>query len=108
MTSARNIKYNTEEIRQKDKQHQIHPWTDFSTFEETGSLVIAESEGCYVYDSDGNRFLDGIAGLWCVNVGYGRDEIAQAMADQARRMVTTSARSKCAVNTAYSLSPTRW
>jgi adenosylmethionine-8-amino-7-oxononanoate aminotransferase len=43
-----------------------------------------------------------------VNVGYGRDEIAQAMADQARRMVTTSARSKCAVNTAYSLSPTRW
>ncbi len=86
MTSARNIKYNTEEIRQKDKQHQIHPWTDFSTFEETGSLVIAESEGCYVYDSDGNKFLDGIAGLWCVNVGYGRDEIAQAMADQARRM----------------------
>lgn len=86
MTSARTIKYNTAEIRQKDKDHQIHPWTDFSTFEETGSLVIAESEGCYVYDSDGNKFLDGIAGLWCVNVGYGRDEIAQAMADQARRM----------------------
>jgi adenosylmethionine-8-amino-7-oxononanoate aminotransferase len=86
VTSARNIKYNTAEIRQKDKDHQIHPWTDFSTFEETGSLVIAESEGCYVYDSDGNKFLDGIAGLWCVNVGYGRDEIAQAMADQARRM----------------------
>jgi len=86
VTTARSSTYNTEEIRQKDKQHQIHPWTDFSTFEETGSLVIAESEGCYVYDSDGNRFLDGIAGLWCVNVGYGRDEIAQAMADQARRM----------------------
>jgi len=86
VTSARTIKYNTAEIRQKDKDHQIHPWTDFSTFEETGSLVIAESEGCYVYDSDGNKFLDGIAGLWCVNVGYGRDEIAQAMADQARRM----------------------
>ena len=86
MTTARNTKYNTEEIRQKDKNHQIHPWTDFSTFEETGSLVVAESEGCYVYDSDGNKYLDGIAGLWCVNVGYGRDEIAQAMADQARRM----------------------
>jgi len=86
VTTARNTKYNTEEIRQKDKNHQIHPWTDFSTFEETGSLVIAESEGSYVYDSDGNKFLDGIAGLWCMNVGYGRDEIAQAMADQARRM----------------------
>jgi putrescine aminotransferase len=86
VATARNVKYNTAEIRQKDKDHQIHPWTDFSTFEETGSLVIAESEGCYVYDSDGNKFLDGIAGLWCVNVGYGRDEIAQAMADQARRM----------------------
>ncbi len=86
MDTKHNFNYNTEDIRQKDKEHHIHPWTDFSTFKETGSLVLADSEGSYVYDSDGNKFLDGVGGLWCVNVGYGRDEIAQAMADQARQM----------------------
>ena len=78
--------YDTEDIRRKDRDHIIHPWTDFSTFKEEGSEIFAESEGVYVYNSDGERFIDGIGGLWCVNVGYGRDEIAQAMADQARRI----------------------
>ena len=78
--------YDTEDLWRKDRDHFIHPWTDFSTFKEEGSMVIAESEGCYVYDSDGNKYLDGIGGLWCVNIGYGSDEMAQAIADQARRM----------------------
>ncbi|NQU58034.1 MAG: aminotransferase [Rhodospirillales bacterium] len=81
-----NFNYDTQAIWQKDRDHLIHPWTDFASFKEEGSMIIAESEGAYVFDSDGNRFLDGIGGLWCVNVGYGRDEIADAMADQARRM----------------------
>ena len=78
--------YDTEDLWRKDRVHFIHPWTDFSSFKEEGSLVIAESEGCYVFDSDGNKYLDGIGGLWCVNIGYGNDEMAQAIADQARRM----------------------
>ena len=78
--------YDTEAIRQKDLAHNLHPFTDFATIKQEGSLVIAESEGAYIYDSDGNRFLDGIAGLWCVNLGYAIDEIAQTMADQARRI----------------------
>ncbi len=82
-----NFNYDTKDIWQKDKDHHVHPWTDFADFKEKGSMVVAEAEGAYVFDSEGNRYLDGIAGLWCVNVGYGRDEIAQAMADQARRMV---------------------
>ena len=81
-----NFQYDTMGLRRKDRDHNIHPWTDFSTFGEEGSLVVAESEGCYVYDSEGNRYLDGIGGLWCVNIGYGNDEMAQAIADQARRM----------------------
>ena len=82
-----NFQYDTKDIWQKDKDHHIHPWTDFSTFKDKGSLILAESDGAHVIDSEGNQYLDGIGGLWCVNAGYGRDEIAQAMADQARRMV---------------------
>ena len=47
--------YDTEDLWRKDRDHFIHPWTDFSSFKEEGSLVIAESEGCYVFDSDGNK-----------------------------------------------------
>ena len=72
--------YDTQDIWQKDKDHFIHPWTDFATFHENGSLVVAESDGAYIFDSDGRRYLDGIGGLWCVNAGYGRAEIGRAMA----------------------------
>ncbi|PSJ21131.1 aspartate aminotransferase family protein [Halomonas sp. ND22Bw] len=76
----------TETLWQKDKDHFIHPFTDFSVFHEEGCELITDSDGIYVEDSRGNRFIDGIAGLWCVNVGHGRAEIGQAMADQATRM----------------------
>ena len=78
--------YDTQDIWQKDKDHFIHPWTDFSTFQEQGSMVVAESDGAYIFDSDGRRYLDGIGGLWCVNAGYGRAEIGRAMAEQATKM----------------------
>ena len=84
--AARFDQYDTQDIWQKDKDHFIHPWTDFSTFKEQGSMVVAESEGAYIFDSDGKRYLDGIGGLWCVNVGYGRAEIGRAMAEQATKM----------------------
>ena len=84
--AARFDQYDTRDIWQKDKDHFIHPWTDFATFHENGSLVVAESEGAYIFDSDGRRYLDGIGGLWCVNAGYGRAEIGRAMAEQATKM----------------------
>jgi adenosylmethionine-8-amino-7-oxononanoate aminotransferase len=76
-------RYDTAELKDKDRDHYIH---DFSTFKKQGSMVIAESDGAYVYDSDGTRYLDVIGGLWCVNVGYGNREIATAMAEQACRV----------------------
>ena len=78
--------YNTEVLWRQDMDHYIHPWTDFSTFKEEGSLVMAESEGAYVVDSEGNRYIDGIGGLWCVNIGYANEEMAQAIAEQVRRI----------------------
>ncbi len=76
--------YDTQDLWKKDLDHYVHPWTDFSVFHEEGSLVVAEADGAYVFDSDGKRYIDGIGGLWCVNIGYGRDEMAQAIADQVR------------------------
>lgn len=69
-----------------DRNHFIHPYTDFTTFADEGSQVVVESKGVEIVDEDGRRFLDGIAGLWCVNLGHGRDEIADAIAEQARKM----------------------
>nr|WP_298249335.1 aminotransferase [uncultured Halomonas sp.] len=75
-----------QDLWQKDKDHFIHPFTDFSVFKDEGCDLITDSDGIYVQDAKGNRFIDGIAGLWCVNVGHGRREIGEAMADQATRM----------------------
>ena len=84
--SGTDEQYDTGTLWKQDRDHYIHPWTDFSSFKQEGSLVMAESEGAYVYDSDGNRYLDGIGGLWCVNIGYGNEEMAQAIAEQVRRI----------------------
>ena len=70
----------------KDRAHVLHPYTDFSSFHATGSQVIEQAEGMYVTDSDGRKLLDGIAGLWCVNIGHGRQEMADAIAKQVMQM----------------------
>ena len=71
---------------QKDKDHFLHPWTHFDTFKREGSLVIREADGAYITDASGRRYLDGIGGLWCVNIGYGRDSMARVVADQMRKL----------------------
>lgn len=79
--------YDTDKIREQDLKHHFHPFTDFSTFKSSGSMILTGAEGAYVSDSEGRKYLDGIGGLWCVNIGYGRDEMADAMAAQAKQMV---------------------
>ena len=74
------------DIWRKDRDHFLHPWTHFDSFKKDGSLVMGRGEGAYVFDLAGKRYLDGIGGLWCVNVGYGREEIVAAIAEQARRL----------------------
>ena len=65
----------TAEWQAQDRQH-LHPFTDNVELGKIGARVIAKAEGTYLYDSDGNKMLDAFAGLWCVNVGYGRKSIA--------------------------------
>ncbi|MSP81939.1 MAG: aminotransferase [Alphaproteobacteria bacterium] len=81
-----NIAYDTKDIWQKDKDHFIHPWTNFATFNDTGSEIMVSGDGAYVFDSEGSKYLDGIGGLWCVNIGYGREEMAEAIVEQVRRL----------------------
>nr|MCU0904401.1 aminotransferase [Tabrizicola sp.] len=69
-----------------DRSHALHPWTNFGPFEQEGSLVISRGEGCYLWDESGRRYLDAVGGMWCTNVGLGRREMAQAIADQAERL----------------------
>ncbi|MET1026173.1 MAG: aspartate aminotransferase family protein, partial [Dongiaceae bacterium] len=57
---------------QAQDRHHLHPFTDNAALREVGSRVIAKAEGTYLWDSEGQRLLDAFAGLWCVNVGYGR------------------------------------
>lgn len=76
----------TEDYQAMDGAHHWHPFTDTADLAGKGARVITEAEGVWLTDSDGNRILDGMAGLWCVNVGYGRTEIADAIAAQAHKL----------------------
>jgi len=67
----------TQEWQQMDAAHHLHPFSDMGSLNKQGSRVITRAEGVYLWDSDGNKIIDGMAGLWCVNVGYGRREIAE-------------------------------
>ncbi|MCH8060188.1 MAG: aspartate aminotransferase family protein [Proteobacteria bacterium] len=67
-----------------DKDHHLHPFTDHKELHQKKSRIITRGEGVYIYDADGNKILDGMSGLWCVNIGYGRDELVDAAAAQMR------------------------
>lgn len=68
---------------QKDVDHVIHPYTNFLNFKKEGSTIFTKAKGHHIEDIDGNRYLDGMAGLWCVNIGHGNKELVDSMASQA-------------------------
>ena len=70
---------NIAELVRDDIAHHFHPFTDHKSFHaEGGPRVITHADGIWIWDANGNKLLDGMAGLWCVNVGYGRKELAEA------------------------------
>jgi putrescine aminotransferase len=76
----------TAQYRALDAAHHIHPFSDMGSLNRAGSRVIVKAKGVYLWDSDGNKIIDGMAGLWCVNVGYGREELADAAYRQLREL----------------------
>src|SRR4051794_29018589 len=69
-----------------DLRHLIHPLTDHSVLPQAGPLVIAQGDGCELVSEDGRRLIDGMAGLWTVNVGHGRQELVEAAVKQLRAL----------------------
>src|SRR6202008_2790993 len=72
----------TGEWQDADSRHYLHPFTDFKQLAAHGARIITSASGVYLTDSDGKRILDAMAGLWCVNVGYGRRELAEVAYQQ--------------------------
>ena len=76
----------TAELQALDAAHHMHPFTDGAALAKKGARIITRAKGVWLTDSDGHEILDGMAGLWCVNVGYGREELAEAAAKQMREL----------------------
>jgi putrescine aminotransferase len=75
--------YDVAELRRLDVEHHLPAQADYGLLQRLGgSRIITRSEGCWIHDGDGNALLDAMAGLWCVNVGHGREELARAAYDQ--------------------------
>jgi adenosylmethionine-8-amino-7-oxononanoate aminotransferase len=77
---------NTASLVELDRQHLIHPVTNFNAHQKRGVTVLAAGKGAYLTDSDGNELLDAFSGLWCVNTGYGQESIVRVAAEQMSRL----------------------
>ena len=76
----------TEELQRLDAAHHMHPFTTNDDLEKKGARVITRAKGVTLTDSEGNEILDAMAGLWWVNIGYGRDELAEVSSRQMREL----------------------
>jgi putrescine---pyruvate transaminase len=72
------VQRSTADWQRLDTAHYLHPFTDFRELGTKGARIVTRAEGVYLWDSDGHKTLDAMSGLWCVNVGYGRKELAEA------------------------------
>ena len=74
--------FSTEDLQRRDASHHLHPFTYQAELKEKGVRIITNAEGVFVTDTDGQNMLDAMAGLWCVNIGYGRSELAEVASRQ--------------------------
>src|SRR5689334_14763934 len=82
----RDVALTTREWQALDSAHYLHPFTDYKALAARGARIITRAEGVYVYTSDGHKILDGMSGLWCVALGYGRRELSEAAYKQLQEL----------------------
>ena len=92
------------ELQKLDAAHHLHPFNDNAALAQRGTRILTRGEGCYVWDADGNRLLDAFAGLWCVNVGYGRPELGAAAAKQMTELAYYNSFFQCTTEPTVRLS----
>ena len=80
------LELDTRAIQQLDSAHYLHPFTDHSALAARGARVMVKGDGIYLWDSDGHKILDAMSGLWCVNIGYGRTSMADAVYKQMQAL----------------------
>jgi putrescine aminotransferase len=76
----------TATLKNLDRAHHLHPFTDFQDYAHQGGRIISRAEHVYIFDSDGNKIQDGMSGLWCCNLGYSQDSIKEAVATQLNEL----------------------
>ncbi len=86
MEAAPFARRSTREWQEADAAHLLHPFTDHQALAARGVRVITRGEGVYVWDSEGQRILDAMSGLWCVNAGYGQEALIEAATRQMRTL----------------------
>ncbi|GAB3802212.1 aminotransferase [Virgibacillus kimchii] len=80
----KNVKEDAQLLLEKDQKNIWHHMTNYD--DKKHPLIAKEAKGSWITDHSGNKYLDGMSGLWCVNVGYGREELAKAAYDQMKEM----------------------
>jgi putrescine---pyruvate transaminase len=101
---AKPVRNSTAELQALDREHHLHPFTDTAALARAGVRIITRAAGVYLWDSEGRRLIDGMAGLWCVNLGYGRKELAEAAYRQMLELPYYNAFFKTATPPAIELS----
>lgn len=86
----------TAEWQRLDAAHYLHPFTDHQALSAKGARIITHAEGVYLHDSEGHQILDGMSGLWCVALGYGRQELAEAAYRQLQQLPYYNSFFQCA------------
>jgi 4-aminobutyrate--pyruvate transaminase len=77
------------DLNELDLKHLFHPNTNLAAYHKSGPLVLSRGEGIFVWDSNGNRYIEGMAGLWCTTLGYGDEELTRTAYEQIRRLSFT-------------------
>src|SRR3990167_8516610 len=86
MTVPHTPNRQTQDYQALDAAHHIHAFVDQKALNAEGPRVMVRGEGLYLWDNDGKRYLDGMSGLWCTNLGYGRQDLVAAATRQMEQL----------------------
>lgn len=106
MSDATTGTAHTLDLQRRDNAHYLHPFTDYRELHAEGARIQMRAEGIHIWDSDGRRIIDGLAGLGCVNIGYGRRELATVAARQMETLCFSQSFFKTANQPAIELAET--